>query len=104
MMTMKQDYGKQGKRSVEYTTAKQYFAKACLAWLSLYGCQTGSNHRGSRGSGNSHYLGEGSLCWCAVTMEVNGDLQLFCFILQNIFFFVQQKNLIHTDLEQPDNE
>ncbi len=33
-------------------------------------------------------------------MEVIGDQKLFGYILQNIFFCVQQKKLTHTGLEQ----
>ncbi len=39
------------------------------------------------------------------TMEVNGDHQLFDYsILQNIFFYVQQKRETHTGLEQHEGE
>ncbi|KAL0154108.1 hypothetical protein M9458_050567, partial [Cirrhinus mrigala] len=34
---------------------------------SLYGHQTGSNQRSSRGSINSQSMGEGSLCWHGIT-------------------------------------
>ncbi len=40
----------------------------CLAWPCLNGCQTGSGHRSSRGSGTSQYSGEGCLCWRDVTL------------------------------------
>ncbi len=38
------------------------------------------------------------------TIEVNGFHQLFGYILQNLFFCVEQKKKIHTGLEQHQGE